>query len=117
MVIAPVQDFIEYEINEEHSTDHKKHTKYSGFPTPEQNAAWSALMKPIFFNASFDELRRAGESLENLAAVKGGGYAATIGVYHELHCLRQLRFYLFHKTYYPNMTQAQELYLHGHLGM
>lgn len=45
MVIAPVQDFVEYEINEEHSTDHSKHTKYSGFPTPEQNAAWSALMK------------------------------------------------------------------------
>jgi hypothetical protein len=41
----------------------------------------------MFFNASVEELQRGGETLKNLAAVQGGGYAATIGAYHELHCL------------------------------
>jgi hypothetical protein len=41
----------------------------------------------MFFNASLEELRRAGESLEGVAEVEEGGYSATIGVYHELHCL------------------------------
>lgn len=45
------------------------------------------VITAMFFNATLEELSRSGESLENLAAVKGGGYSATIGVYHELHCL------------------------------
>lgn len=112
---SPAQEFVEYEINGQHATNHTKYTKYSGYPTPDQDEAWRQLMKPMFFNASFEELRRSGESLEGLAAVEEGGYSATIGVYHELHCLRQLRFFLFQKRYYPNMTRAQELYLYGHL--
>ncbi|RYP35057.1 hypothetical protein DL767_003962 [Monosporascus sp. MG133] len=42
---SPVQDYIEYEINQEHATDHNKHSKYSGPPTTEQDAAWGALIK------------------------------------------------------------------------
>ncbi|KAG8163786.1 hypothetical protein KVR01_007083 [Diaporthe batatas] len=112
---SPIQSSVEYEINAEHATDHRKFSKYSGPPREELEHAWGALIRPLYFNASYEELRRGGESLENLAAVKGGGYAATIGVYHELHCLRQLRFYLFRDKYYPNLTLAQDLYLHGHL--
>jgi hypothetical protein len=40
-----------------------------------------------FFNASLQELARAGERLENLAELTDGGFLASIGVYHELHCL------------------------------
>lgn len=30
---------------------------------------------------------KAGESRENLAELVDGGYLATLGVYHELHCV------------------------------
>ncbi|KAI1743831.1 hypothetical protein F4680DRAFT_321645 [Xylaria scruposa] len=112
---SPAREYIEYEINSEHATDHTKHSKYSGTPTRDQDLAWDDLIRPMFFNASIEELRRGGEVIKNLAVVEGGGYAATIGAYHELHCLRQLRFYLFQGRYYPNLTEAQENYLHGHL--
>lgn len=40
-----------------------------------------------YFNATFEDLKRAGESLENVTQLTGGGYLASIGVYHELHCV------------------------------
>jgi hypothetical protein len=45
------------------------------------------MIVALHFNASLAELQRAGESLENLAGLEGGGYVAALGVYHELHCL------------------------------
>lgn len=102
---APARDFLEYEINSEHATEHTKHSKYSGTPTHAQDTAWDDLIRrmlnpalsptsatdnrglAMFFNASLEELQRGGEMVKNLAVVEGGGYAATIGAYHELHCL------------------------------
>ncbi|KAI1119164.1 hypothetical protein F5Y14DRAFT_460479 [Nemania sp. NC0429] len=112
---SPVHEFLEFEINSEHATEHTKHSKFSGTPHHAQDTAWDDLIRPMFFNASLEELQRGGETIKNLAVVEGGGYAATIGVYHELHCLRQLRFYVFQNRYYPSLTQAQENYLRGHL--
>ncbi|KAI1134911.1 hypothetical protein F5Y05DRAFT_416809 [Hypoxylon sp. FL0543] len=112
---SPVHDFVEYEINGEHATNHEKYSKYSGPPSREQETAWAELVKPAYFNASLAELNRAGESVENAAELTEGGFLAAIGVYHELHCLRQLRFYLYKDHYYPRLTDDGEKYLHGHL--
>lgn len=40
-----------------------------------------------YFNATKDEFNKAGETMENAAELREGGYLAAIGVYHELHCL------------------------------
>lgn len=40
-----------------------------------------------FFKVTRDELEKAGSSLDNIAELTGGGYVATLGVYHELHCV------------------------------
>lgn len=40
-----------------------------------------------YFNATVEELQKAGESLDDVAQLSGGGYLASIGVYHELHCV------------------------------
>ncbi|KAH8881938.1 hypothetical protein GQ53DRAFT_734493 [Thozetella sp. PMI_491] len=112
---SPVQEFIEFEINGEHALDHNRYSPYSGPPTPDQERAWDDLIKPVYFRASREELERGGERLDNLAELEGGGYLATIGVYHEIHCLRQLRLQLFRDRYYPNLTEAQDKYLHRHL--
>lgn len=45
IITAPAQEFIEYELNGQHATNHTKYTKYSGYPTPEQDEAWRQLMK------------------------------------------------------------------------
>lgn len=53
--------------------------------------------KATYFNTTREELERAGENLENLSELVGGGYLATIGVYHEIHCVVRLTVYQSHK--------------------
>ncbi|KAI0378768.1 hypothetical protein F5Y04DRAFT_139672 [Hypomontagnella monticulosa] len=112
---SPVQQFVEYEVGHKHALNHDEYSDYSGPPTPEQNRAWDKLIRPVYFKATREELEKAGESMDNKVELEDGGYLANIGVYHELHCLRQLRFYLYRDVYYTNITEAQERYLHSHL--
>ena len=104
--LAPLQDYIEYETRPVDIAGVRDHDKYGGPPTMEQNRAWDHLMQGkryymlvldhilmfagAFFNATIPEFTRAGESLENLTELTEGGYLASIGVYHELHCLVRL---------------------------
>ncbi|KAI1741389.1 hypothetical protein F4680DRAFT_447299 [Xylaria scruposa] len=112
---SPVQSFIEYQESTEHATDPGHHSVYSGPPSEEQEDAWDRLITPAYLNASRDELTRAGESFENVIELVGGGYVVSLAVYHELHCLRNLRLYLFQDRYYPNLTETQHQFLKGHL--
>ncbi|KAI1119910.1 hypothetical protein F5Y10DRAFT_273593 [Nemania abortiva] len=107
LVYAPAHQHVEYELSAEHGLDHHTYSKYSGSPTAEQDAAWDKLIRPSFFNATYEELERAGEWSERVAELTGGGYPATIG--------RRMRLYLFKERYYPNLTKAQDDYIHGHL--
>ncbi|KAI6086757.1 hypothetical protein F4821DRAFT_259769 [Hypoxylon rubiginosum] len=113
---SPAQDVLEYEINNEHTTNHDFYSKYSGPPSDEQDVAWDALMRPVYFNASLDEVLRAEETItDDMAEVAEGGYLANMAVYHELHCVRQLRFWLYKDRYYPSLTDAQNAYQVPHL--
>ncbi|KAL7911334.1 hypothetical protein GGI35DRAFT_478691 [Trichoderma velutinum] len=112
---SPAARYVEYEVNADHPTDYHGVNKYAGPPNAAQDAAWDALIRPVFFNASAEELQKAGESFENIAELTGGGYPASLGAYHELHCVRQLRFWIYRDYYYPNLTKAEGEYLHTHL--
>jgi hypothetical protein len=73
----------------------------------------------------------ANEPLDDSVQVLPGGYLASLGVYHELHCLvcippqfmstpnvqqRRIRLWLHRDTYYPNATRDDELFMKTHLG-
>ncbi|XDG00480.1 hypothetical protein ABKA04_000095 [Annulohypoxylon sp. FPYF3050] len=112
---APIQQFIQYEVRDRDTHGYHKNRTYAGPPTPEKDKAWAHLVKPAYFNATIEELEQAGESLNDIARLKEGGYLASIGVFHELHCVRQLRFYLYKERYYPNLSERDVKYLHIHL--
>lgn len=42
--LAPVQDFVKYEVNTKHATDHGYSSLYSGLPSDEQDEAWDRLI-------------------------------------------------------------------------
>ncbi|KAI0168903.1 hypothetical protein GGR52DRAFT_496187 [Hypoxylon sp. FL1284] len=111
---SPVQDAVEYEVQQEYASEDTAGA-FSGPPTPEQDQAWDDLVRPSFFNVSSAELEKASAWFDNIAELTGGGYVATLGVYHELHCVRQLRFFLWKEKYYPHLTADQDQYLHHHL--
>jgi hypothetical protein len=48
----------------------------------------------MYFAATEQEMLRAGETVKNGAQLTGGDYLATLGVYHELHCLVSSPFYI-----------------------
>ncbi|KAI0001247.1 hypothetical protein F4779DRAFT_604480 [Xylariaceae sp. FL0662B] len=102
---SPAEHVIEYEINGQDAVGyHREHTKYSGPPSDERDKAWSELVRhrsafintcitlissilAVFFNASRQELERAGEYSEDVAELEEGGYLVGLTVYYELHCL------------------------------
>ncbi|KAH9986166.1 KR domain-containing protein [Xylariaceae sp. FL0662B] len=113
---SPVQSFLQYHISDDPALKHHQSSVYSGYPTSEKERAWDSLLSPMYFAASREELQKAGEFQENGTKLPSGGYLAMIGVYHELHCLKALRLYLYRDKYYHNLTEAQETYLQNHLG-
>ncbi|KAI1762538.1 hypothetical protein GGR53DRAFT_532566 [Hypoxylon sp. FL1150] len=112
---SPATEFIRYEISGNHAPHQDKLSVYAGVPTVEQERAWDDLVTPAYFSATREELIKGEESLENGARLTGGGYLATLSVYHELHCLRQFRLFLYRDRYYENITEAQDYYLRRHL--
>ncbi|OCL09074.1 hypothetical protein AOQ84DRAFT_291950, partial [Glonium stellatum] len=112
---APAQSSINYETKNEYATDHSKYSVYSGPPNEANNQAWENLIQPTFFAATEREIIWAHGTVSDSVKLATGGYIAALGVYHEIHCLRQLRLFLYSDVYYPNLTEANVRYLQGHL--
>ncbi|KAI1116760.1 hypothetical protein F5Y14DRAFT_32369 [Nemania sp. NC0429] len=112
---SPANDVLDYQLDQIDGIGAYGPSSYAGPPSPEQDAAWDKLVRPSFFRASREDMEHAGESIDDAVKIADGGYVAELGVYHELHCLRHLRFYLYRNHYYPNLTSSQEEYLHVHL--
>ncbi|KAI1275616.1 hypothetical protein F5Y07DRAFT_368982 [Xylaria sp. FL0933] len=112
---SPANNVIEYEVVQVDGMEAYGRSTYAGPPSPDQDAAWDHLVRPSFFRASLEDMKHAGESIDDAVEIADGGYVAELGVYHELHCLRHLRFYLYRDHYYPNLTSTQEDWLHLHL--
>ncbi|KAI0967860.1 hypothetical protein F4678DRAFT_482887 [Xylaria arbuscula] len=112
---SPVQNSVQYELNGRHALKHYESSVYSGPPTSQQEEAWTKILTPMYFAATLQEMLKAGESPANGTQLNNGGYLATMGVYHELHCLHQMRLFLYRERYYHNITEKQEEYLHEHL--
>ena len=56
-----------------------------GEPSHEMENAWSELLEGTLIRISEDELGQTGAKYS--IPVRGGGYAAGLGVSHNLHCL------------------------------
>ncbi|RCI13931.1 hypothetical protein L249_8162 [Ophiocordyceps polyrhachis-furcata BCC 54312] len=113
---SPANRFVEYEVDDRVVAIHGEHSVYAGPPSTEQEKAWDALVQPTYFNLSRDELERTGEPADRIVEAVAGGYMASLGVYHEIHCLRELRYWIYRDKYHPNITNAEARDIVGHLG-
>ncbi|KAF2269568.1 hypothetical protein CC78DRAFT_509075 [Lojkania enalia] len=59
----------------------------------------------LYFNASSAEVEAAGVLSNNLVQYHGGGYIASLGVYHDIHCLNKLRRYVYRDTYLDKVPE------------
>ncbi|KAK2591109.1 hypothetical protein QQS21_011197 [Conoideocrella luteorostrata] len=81
---------------------------WTGAPNPETEANWHHLLQGFDVRISKDDFKNLGR-LENAVEVNDetGGYAALINVYHELHCLKLVRWSLYPDYFYPNSSAEQ----------
>ncbi|KAI0543321.1 hypothetical protein F4679DRAFT_590600 [Xylaria curta] len=113
---SPPKEFVKFQITSYWPSKHSSGSLYGGPPTSEQDAAWDDVFSSMYFAASREEVLKAGEIIDDKTVeVTGGGYLATLGVYHELHCVRQLRLHLYQDRYYHNLTDRQQAYNRRHL--
>ncbi|PQE23638.1 tat pathway signal sequence protein [Rutstroemia sp. NJR-2017a BVV2] len=105
LTYSPAQGAIEYTTKKVDGL----HTDsiFAGHPNPDSDAAWSELLHGINLRINHDEMAKLGQSSLKLA--DGSGYLGTLGVYHELHCIKRIRKYFYKDYYYPNETRIQKI--------
>ncbi|KAH7127179.1 hypothetical protein B0J11DRAFT_567891, partial [Dendryphion nanum] len=96
-------------------TKHSEHSSFSGPPSTENDDDWKELLRPIYFNASARELKKAHIDESDAVRYAGGGFIASLGVYHDMHCLRKLRHWLYREKYLPDMSPRDEANMLEHL--
>ncbi|KAI0886580.1 uncharacterized protein GGS22DRAFT_158182 [Annulohypoxylon maeteangense] len=82
-------------------------------PSEELDDAWDDLLHAINIRVTGDELDILGINKTNMVRVNGGDYIGSMGVYHHLHCLNNLRM-VVHWDYYEPIYRDSPYF--GHLG-
>lgn len=77
---------------------------FAGLPRPELDAAWHE-----FFEKNHIRVSKADLDFHNITSLPladGSGYAGQLGVFHELHCLKKIRHYIYRSYYLSNESAA-----------
>lgn len=84
----------------------RPHEIYTHHPSPEVDLAWSKLLNNTHFRIYPDEMERLG--LESLPLADGSGYLGSLGMYHQLHCLKKIQRWIYRDYYYPDLSEWEE---------
>ncbi|OTA99026.1 hypothetical protein M426DRAFT_325487 [Hypoxylon sp. CI-4A] len=95
---ALLGDIVQYE---ERTEWYPPESPFNGEPSDELDAAWDDLLFAINMRVTDDELDILGIDKTNRVKVNGGDNIASMGVYHHLHCLNNLRM-VVHWDYYKD---------------
>lgn len=68
----------------------------------------------MFIQASEFELVATKEDPAERLELTQGGYLGSLGVFHELHCLRRLYWHMYDDIYFANMTAEDREYEKEH---
>ena len=111
---------------------------FTGPPRPELDAAWHelfesassspphlsrTLLMPNLLTTHLDIRIRVPSSdlsfynLTSIPLADGSGYAAELGVHHELHCLKKIRHYVHRDYYLVNETEKEMVEWEAHIGV
>ncbi|KAI0432185.1 hypothetical protein F5Y09DRAFT_166537 [Xylaria sp. FL1042] len=86
LIYIPARDVLEWQVAEMYTSEADP-SPYMGM-SDESDAAWHELMQHTSFRLTDEELRRLNRTS---VALGDGGYMAMPTVFHELHCLKMVR--------------------------
>ncbi|KAF2008700.1 hypothetical protein BU24DRAFT_415753 [Aaosphaeria arxii CBS 175.79] len=92
--------------------DYWSNTLYMGEASVESDLAWNKLIRRHGFRAFQKEAEQL--NLTSSLPLKEGGVSASLGVDHNLHCLRHFKQWYFRDYYYRNKTVEDLAWLEGH---
>lgn len=103
--LAPANDAIEYEYR----TMTINETIMVGHPTPAWEKAMDGLLEGTLLTITQQELDRLGE---DSIALKNGGFAAGLGVAHNVHCVKKIKQFMYFDYFYPDVEVGSSHYEH-----
>jgi hypothetical protein len=68
----------------------------------------------MLIQASESNLLATNEDPKERLELVQGGYLGSLGVFHELHCLRRLYWHMYEEIYFANMTETDREDERGH---
>ncbi|KAI1387573.1 uncharacterized protein F4822DRAFT_406969 [Hypoxylon trugodes] len=98
---SPARSVVRYETTYFEKYGHWS-SPFSQKPSPELDAAWSKQLSGMNIRVSREWLEPYGVDSVHLA--DGSGVLAQLGVYHELHCLKKVKHWIYRSYYYGNTT-------------
>ncbi|PMD61028.1 uncharacterized protein K444DRAFT_720792, partial [Hyaloscypha bicolor E] len=94
---APASDIVEYEDRIFTTGFHGDRTVYQGRPNPENLASWTRLTTAGIVKLDEQEAKRLPNKTAQVSG-EPGSYIASLEMFHQLHCLNQLRLVYFDET-------------------
>ncbi|KAI1177469.1 hypothetical protein F4777DRAFT_596650 [Nemania sp. FL0916] len=97
---SPANSVIEYQYNSIILND----TEFLGRPGKQWENAMHEILSGTLIRLSEDEMK-----LHDARSIplKDGGYAAGLGIGHNLHCVKKIKQFLFREIIYPNLSPGQ----------
>ncbi|OCL09095.1 hypothetical protein AOQ84DRAFT_388408 [Glonium stellatum] len=80
---------------------------YVGAARPELDKAWDDLLQNSYIHVSTPEYTRLALNRSTLELADGSGHVLSLGIYHSLHCLKQVHKWIHREEYDERLSDAQ----------
>ncbi|KAK1981459.1 hypothetical protein LZ30DRAFT_592615 [Colletotrichum cereale] len=101
MLYSPANEAIDWSV-QEFNSGNGLHGDFIGPPRPALEKAWGELLGPMNLRLSKQDIAAYNREDSAVALSDGSGYAGSLNVYHELHCVRWLHKYVWNDKYWPD---------------
>ncbi|KAK4655123.1 hypothetical protein QC762_404496 [Podospora pseudocomata] len=98
---SPANSIVEFEYRGVIRND----SRFIGRPTQEWDKSMHDLMAGTLIRISHEELQLAGT---DSIPLRDGGYAAGLGVAHNLHCVKKIKQFLYREHLYPDLDTGSQ---------
>ncbi|KAJ5657621.1 uncharacterized protein N7484_001270 [Penicillium longicatenatum] len=90
---------------------------YAGKPRPELEAAWHYMFEHTNIRVTKEDLDYYNVTSLQMTDLNGNGgyYVGQMGLFHELHCLKRIRHYIYRRHYLANFTEEHLVEEEAHI--
>ncbi|KAK2053621.1 hypothetical protein LY76DRAFT_524240, partial [Colletotrichum caudatum] len=107
---APADDAIEYQLTKFASSVEGGESNFQGWPSAKTNEAWQSFYENMFTHITEEEARNLPNKTAPELESEGSGYLVVLNVFHDLHCMDNIRKGLYY-FFEPQWNSTHNPYL------